>query len=303
MMLLPLAFVFVDRALPGRPRPVLDDHEPVDGRPGARDAPPGAEAAARRRSARRGRRRRRDAGYGGNGAKTEQPKPKPAQARASAAGRQAEEGGARSDRATVTVEATGETVGEAKWKALRELERLHPVARQDRRRASRCSPRASAACSASATRPPACSRASTRTSSPPSRSPPSRSTRAELGRARARRSRARRGRARDPVPDRRRRGRREPRRDLLRARPRAADRQARPDDRRDPVPRERDRLRADRRRARKEIVVDAAGYRARRRATLERGRGAERGAGAARAARRRARPDDARSSARSCTCG
>ena len=28
--------------------------------------------------------------------------------------------------ATVRVEATGETVGEAKWNALRELERLHP---------------------------------------------------------------------------------------------------------------------------------------------------------------------------------
>ena len=33
-----------DRALPDRPRPLLDDDEPVDGRPGARDAEAGAEA-------------------------------------------------------------------------------------------------------------------------------------------------------------------------------------------------------------------------------------------------------------------
>jgi hypothetical protein len=49
-------------------------------------------------------------------------------------------------------EATGETVGEAKWAALRELERRFPGS-TSRRSASPFSPRASAGSSASGTRP------------------------------------------------------------------------------------------------------------------------------------------------------
>ena len=49
----------------------------------------------------------------------------------------------------VRVEATGETVGEAKWAALRELEQKIPGARPRDASSSRSSPRASAACSAS----------------------------------------------------------------------------------------------------------------------------------------------------------
>ena len=52
----------------------------------------------------------------------------------------------------LSVEATGETVGEAKWKALRDLERLRPGSTR-RAFASRSSPRESVACSESATRP------------------------------------------------------------------------------------------------------------------------------------------------------
>ena len=51
----------------------------------------------------------------------------------------------------VRVEATGETVGEARWAALHELERRYPGARPRPGRVRRRSPRASAGCSASAT--------------------------------------------------------------------------------------------------------------------------------------------------------
>jgi spoIIIJ-associated protein len=61
----------------------------------------------------------------------------------------------------IAVEMTGETVGEAKWAALRELERMRPGLDKDAV-ASRSSARASAACSASATSPRASSRPSTR---------------------------------------------------------------------------------------------------------------------------------------------
>ena len=66
------------RALPGRPRPLLGDDEPVDGRPGPRSR---GGSCRRRRS----RRRRPEADvaeaagrrHGGNGARREPPKPKP----------------------------------------------------------------------------------------------------------------------------------------------------------------------------------------------------------------------------------
>ena len=62
MMILPLIFLTVVVALPDRPRPLLDDDEPVDGRPGPDHAAADAEAAAPRcpapaRGAARARRR------------------------------------------------------------------------------------------------------------------------------------------------------------------------------------------------------------------------------------------------------
>ena len=64
-----------------------------------------------------------------------QPKPPPAQPR-----RVKQEEGRRAPVSReVTVEATGETVGEAKWKALRDLERLAPGARQGEPSGSRSS--------------------------------------------------------------------------------------------------------------------------------------------------------------------
>ena len=65
-----------------------------------------------------------------NGAAAAEAKPKAGAAR-EAARRQAEEGrlppvSDDADASEVTVEATGETVGEAKWKALRDLERAAP---------------------------------------------------------------------------------------------------------------------------------------------------------------------------------
>ena len=66
----------------------------------------------------------------GNGAKKETPPPKPAPAAtprpAAAAAGQAQKGGAAAVSQELTAEATGETVGEAKWNALRELERRAP---------------------------------------------------------------------------------------------------------------------------------------------------------------------------------
>ena len=44
MMVLPLVFVPFVAQLPGRPRPLLGDDEPLDGRPGARHAAAGPEA-------------------------------------------------------------------------------------------------------------------------------------------------------------------------------------------------------------------------------------------------------------------
>src|SRR5581483_10493590 len=118
-------------ALPDRPDPLLDDDQPLDGRPGpdhaaARPQDSGAgsgasdtashlpHAAARRAAGRRDRGVRAAAG-------------RTRQAVAAAAPRAEEEEGRRpSVSDELSVEATGETVGEAKWKALRDLERLAP---------------------------------------------------------------------------------------------------------------------------------------------------------------------------------
>ena len=73
----------------------------------------------------------KDDGSSGNGASPEPPPPKPAPlvfaaAAPGAAQEEAHEPEMSELSADLTVEATGETVGEAKWAALRELERRHP---------------------------------------------------------------------------------------------------------------------------------------------------------------------------------
>ena len=101
----------------------------MDDRPGARHAAADAEARAAAEAqladAAEGRARRGD---GAERREADAPKPRRrAAARRAAAARQAQEEGqapAMSDE--LSVEATGETVGEAKWAALRELERLAP---------------------------------------------------------------------------------------------------------------------------------------------------------------------------------
>ena len=112
------------------------------------------------RSARRGRRRRRSRrpsnGDGAGPAEVHcfRLRAVPVDNPGPAAPREAEEEAGRPPVSEpLTVEATGETVGEAKWQALRELERWRPGSTR-RPSASRWSPRASADCSASATRLP-----------------------------------------------------------------------------------------------------------------------------------------------------
>ncbi len=120
------------RALPGRPRSLLGDDEPLDGRAGAGHAAAGrADACADSRAtqlanAAQGRRLERqrceprtadaEAGFVGL----------LAAAAPGAAQEEAHEPEMSETSADLTAEATGETVGEAKWAALRELERRHP---------------------------------------------------------------------------------------------------------------------------------------------------------------------------------
>ena len=118
-------------AVPDRPRPLLDDDEPVDGRARAsitrrlvpKPAPAGAAPpAARSGSSRtpRARPRRRPTTATAQAGEAEAARRR---SRAASSGRRAAHAGEPSE---VSVEATGETVGEAKWKALRDLERLAP---------------------------------------------------------------------------------------------------------------------------------------------------------------------------------
>src|SRR6185436_12226629 len=111
---------------------LLDDDEPLDRRAGTRYAEAGAEAGTAAEGGRHAEedlanacedeRRssgRRDAGSSAPGGTAE--------AAERAEGRPPEEAEARPAVTDgLTVEATGETVGEAKWAALRELERLNP---------------------------------------------------------------------------------------------------------------------------------------------------------------------------------
>src|SRR4029450_7597916 len=131
-----------DRQLSDRPRSVLDDDEPLDCRAGPGHAPACSEAdrstetdlanavegGGRRRRRREGceaAEARRPAARGARGRRRREAAQPPDARRPAARGAQEEEAGE-----TVTedlfVEATGETVGEAKWAALRELERQRP---------------------------------------------------------------------------------------------------------------------------------------------------------------------------------
>ena len=204
-------------------------------------------------------------------------------------------GGASDERATAKgsrVEATGETVGEAKWTALRELEQLVPGLDRD----------------SVAVRRPHRGRAR----------PPRRRIHAGAGR-RERSGGGRRGagedsdglphrRASSSTASRRRSGpsvtvdrvgaRRRRDGDVHGRRPRPPHREARPDDRRDPVPRERGRAlggRRARRRRRRGRLSRAA------RATLAACRRSLGAPGGGDGQPGRARPDDGRSSGRSCT--
>src|SRR5262249_4026965 len=113
------------RPVPGRPCPLLDDDQPLDSGAGAGDASPGAQdagaatpllpdgasrAPGRGACCSRGSEdRRRGAGPRGG-------------TPATGASREAEEeASAPVSSEPVEVETTGETVGEAKWQALREL--------------------------------------------------------------------------------------------------------------------------------------------------------------------------------------
>src|SRR4029079_2650376 len=117
--------------LPRRTDALLAHHEPVDDRPGARPPPADAEAGAPREA------KLPDAGQGRSAAtaclgerlreRQGRCRSRPQARRRAAAPRQAQEGRRRGQAVTeITVEATGETVGEAKWTALRELQRRVP---------------------------------------------------------------------------------------------------------------------------------------------------------------------------------
>src|SRR5581483_2287255 len=116
-------------ALPGGAAPLLDDDQLVDGRQGHRHAAAAsadagtaealvADAAERRR----GRRQRRETSAAAAEAAevdgVERPAPGQAQEEAGTA--------VTSSPEPLRIEATGETLGEAKWLALRELEKLAP---------------------------------------------------------------------------------------------------------------------------------------------------------------------------------
>ena len=296
------------RALPDGPRPLLGDDQPLDGRPGLDHPPARAEDAAaravRRRSAHvagpRGERAgRRDAAT----APREARRCAEAQAAGAAQPRRVKrkKGGAPPVTGELTVEATGETVSEAKWKALRELERLAPSLDKDAVRFQVLDGGPTAACSASATTPARVLATAAADAAEAGRGA-RRRTRASSQRACASCSSTSRPRSASAAGSRSTRTDDVAHRGLLRRRPRAADRPAR---RRRSTRSRRSRTRSSRQddEDRKQIVVDAAGYRDRRRRDA-------RGARAAAAPRRRcaraagrARADERRPSAGSCTSG
>src|SRR5262249_14264104 len=108
-----------DRALSGRSRPLLDDDQPLDGRPGADHAPPDSEGGTSRAGP-----ETLIAHAAEGGGRADAGRRTRAEAEQRTAPREAKEEGATL--MELQVEATGETVGEAKWSALRELERQRP---------------------------------------------------------------------------------------------------------------------------------------------------------------------------------
>ena len=271
------------RALPGRPRPLLGDDEPVDGRPGPRHAPARAEDARAEPGPKRASKHAAaddepQAATASAAARSRRRSRAPAAAEAGEARRRAARGG---ERASSRVEATGETVGEAKWKRAARARAPRAGARQGRGsvpgalggRARPARRRLRAGARARERRPrrrPAGGRSRRRADDE--------TTLARHVRELVTRVTAALGvRCRIEVP----RTRRRVDGDLHRRRPRPPDRQARPDDRRDPVPRERDRSPATAS-ERKQVVVDAAGYRDRRR---QHARGARRARAAEQALR------------------
>ena len=271
MMALPLFFITLPAQLPGRPPHLLGDDEPVDGRPGLvtrRLVPKTPAPPDQRRSSRTPPKDEGDGG--GNGAKTDGPEPKPAPSaqqarpqRPQQVRRKKKKGGARPVSDVLRVEATGETVGEAKWQALRELERLRPDLDKAAVRFQVVSEgeRGLLGVGYAPARVVAVVGRLARGAARATRAPRPPRVRELLERFAAELELA--------LPRRGARGRGVDRRLLHRPRPRPADRQARPDDRRDPVPRERDRApRSVRRRAsRSSSTRPATGPAARRRST------------------------------------
>ena len=139
---------------------------------------------------------------------------------------------AMSDNGTVRVEATGETVGEAKWAALRQLEQLVPGLDRESVEFQVVTEGERGLLGVGYTPAHVVAIAAAEAGRP---------ARERRGRDGPRVRRARRVGDRRERDDVRRRARRRRHRDVLGAGPRAPDRKARPDDRRDPVPRERDR--------------------------------------------------------------
>src|SRR5262249_19737250 len=119
------------RALPHRPRPLLDDDEPLDGGAGPHhppadpEDPSAAEAVLPHPSAERRGRRRERGQEAGDAAAAPTGRDEAAPARTAEEG-QAQEADTAVSTREVRVETTGETVGEAKWAALRELEKEVP---------------------------------------------------------------------------------------------------------------------------------------------------------------------------------
>ena len=231
---------------------LLGDDEPVDDRAGPRHAPPGAaRSPRRRRNGRRGRRpksRRPKA----DGAKAETDAGRARSRSRSGSGaaprkrvrRQEEEDEPGDDRGLFArSRRPGETVGEAKWAALRELEQLLPGLDKSATSSSRSSPRASAGLLGVGYAPARviASVGPDSVGRPSSRRPTARAS--SPARSCASSSSAIMRRDRRSLPDRRSMEDDETAdRVLLGLEPRPPDRQARADDRRDPVPRERDRL-------------------------------------------------------------
>ena len=195
-----------DHPLPGRPAHVLDDDQPLDDRPGHRH--PAADAQARTSTEAFV----SDRAEGGAAAATERAGGG-AEAEAGAGGRRPprrvsarSEGRAMTVTEPLSVEATGETVGEAKWAGAARARAARAGLDKAAVQLPGRSPRASAACSASAMRLPAWSRRWT---------PPRRGTAAGCAGRRRERPRLRPPRAaradhpcaRGPVPRRRDRGR------------------------------------------------------------------------------------------------